>query len=186
MSKKFVAIRTVVVNKITVKEDDGIMGSVCTNVRTDKLESGTESGSLIPRLQQRYENCTRRYSSADTSKTTSQYGSKNRRTRHSGGGCSTDADGNSTTLRARINGNVSAVSNERTSGRNIKFGDTTMVYTPIDWSPDAYRHARKGPWISLAAERCRFNRRIKQTECVLGDIFCNAHRENVQRRLFDE
>ena len=162
------------------------MGSVCTNVGTDKHESGTESGSQIPRLQQRNEICTRRCSSTDNSKTTSMYFSKNRRTRRSEGRFSMDADGNSTTLRARINGNVSAVSNERTSGRTVKFGDTTMIYTPMDWSPDAYRDARKGPWISIAADRCRFNRRIKQTECVLGDIFCDAHREDVKRRLFDE
>ena len=185
MSKKFVSIRTVVVNKITAKEDDGMMGSVCTKVGTDRRESGTESESQKPRLQH-HGICTRRYPNANKSESASVYSTKNRRTRHSAGGCSTDADGNSTKASARINGNVSAVSNERTSGRNVKFGDTTMIYTPMDWPPDAYRDARKGPWISLAADRCRFNRRIKQTECVLGDIFCDAHRENVKRRLFDE
>ena len=163
-----------------------MMGSVCTKVGTDKRESGTESGSQIPRLQQRHGICMRRYPNANNSKSASVYSSKNRRTRHSEGGCSTNADDNSTTLRARSNDNVSAVSKERTSGRSVKFGDITMIYTPMDWSPDSYRDARKGPWISLAADRCRFNRRIKQTECALGDIFCDAHRENVRRRLFNE
>ena len=109
------------------------MGSVYTKVRTDKRESGTESASQISRLQQRNGICTRRHSNANNSQFTSVNRSKNRRTRHSEEVCSTDDHDNSTTLRGGVNGNVSAIC----SGRNVKFGDTTMIYTPMDWSPGA-------------------------------------------------
>lgn len=71
-------------------------------------------------------------------------------------------------------------------GRTVSFDNRVSVYTPIDWSPNTYRHARAGPWMQLAADRCRFKRRINLTEVALGDIFSDSHRDKVKRRLFGE
>jgi hypothetical protein len=68
-------------------------------------------------------------------------------------------------------------------GRTVTFSDTVTMYTPTDWSPSVYRDARKGPWMLQAVDRRRFHRRIKQTEKALGDIFSEAHRDEVKRRL---
>ena len=70
--------------------------------------------------------------------------------------------------------------------RTVSFDNNVAVYTPKDWSPETYRNARKGPWIQLAIDRCRFRRRIKQTEIALGDIFSDVNRDKVKRRLFHE
>ena len=71
-------------------------------------------------------------------------------------------------------------------GRNVSFDDVVHVYSPIDWSPNVYRRARKGPWMHIAADRCRFRRRINETESNLGHIFTINHRDKVKRRLFIE
>jgi Phosphatase-1 catalytic subunit binding region len=71
-------------------------------------------------------------------------------------------------------------------GRTVSFDSNVTVYTPIDWSPRTYRNARRGPWMQLAIYRCRFRRRIKQTENDLGDIFSDDNRDRVKRRLFLE
>ena len=70
--------------------------------------------------------------------------------------------------------------------RTVSFDNRVIVYTPIDWSPNTYCEARKGPWMQLVVDRRRFRRRIKQTECALGDTFTEDHRDKVKRRLFIE
>jgi hypothetical protein len=49
-------------------------------------------------------------------------------------------------------------------GSTVKFSDSVTLYTPTDWSPNAYREARKGSWMQQAVDRSRFRRRIKQIE----------------------
>ena len=71
-------------------------------------------------------------------------------------------------------------------GRTVSFDNRVSVYTPIDWSPNTYSRARRAPWMELAADRCRFQRRIDLTEVALGDIFSENHRDKVKRRLFGE
>jgi hypothetical protein len=61
--------------------------------------------------------------------------------------------------------------------RKVLFVPDVSVFTPTDWPADVYRDARKGYWIQAAVDRKRFERRIKQTELELGDIFTNEHRE---------
>jgi hypothetical protein len=62
-------------------------------------------------------------------------------------------------------------------GRTVSFDSNVTIYTPTDWSPRTYRNARKGPWMQFAIDRCRFRRRIKQTEIDLGDIFSDDNRD---------
>lgn len=56
--------------------------------------------------------------------------------------------------------------------RSVKFSKH-VIYIPVineeEWY-DAYQQARKGPWMSIAADRERFERRIKQTEPILNVI----------------
>ena len=70
--------------------------------------------------------------------------------------------------------------------RTVSFDSRVIVYTPIDWSHNAYREARKGPWMQLAIDRCRFSRRIKESEYALGVTFTEDRRDKVKRRLFCE
>jgi hypothetical protein len=72
------------------------------------------------------------------------------------------------------------------TGGRVLFDDIVKVNQPMDWPPDIYRDARKGPWMQAAVDRCRFRRRIKQTETELGDIFTDCHREKIKRRLLYE
>ena len=69
------------------------------------------------------------------------------------------------------------------NGRNVLFNDVVSVFEPIDWCPDDYTEARKGQWMQAAADRHRFNRRIKMTETEFGNIFSNDHRAKVFSRF---
>jgi hypothetical protein len=62
-------------------------------------------------------------------------------------------------------------------GRNVLFDDNVAVFTPNDWPAEVYRDARKGYWMQVAVDRNRFERRIKQTEFQLGNIFTKEHRD---------
>jgi hypothetical protein len=53
----------------------------------------------------------------------------------------------------------------------------------MDWSPDTYCAARKGPWLQAAINHRRFLRRIQPTEMQLGDIFKTDHRERMRERF---
>jgi hypothetical protein len=54
--------------------------------------------------------------------------------------------------------------------RTVSVPSDVTVFVPMDWSPDAYCAARKGPWIQAAVDHRRFLRRIQQTEIQLRDI----------------
>jgi hypothetical protein len=54
--------------------------------------------------------------------------------------------------------------------RTVKFDERLIVYKLNDWPADVYREARRGQWMQYAADRCRFKRRIRQTELKLGNI----------------
>ena len=67
--------------------------------------------------------------------------------------------------------------------RNVTFDERITVNEPTDWSPDIYHTARIGPWMQAAVDRHRFERRIKQTEDVIGHIFSAAHRDSIKLRF---
>jgi hypothetical protein len=47
---------------------------------------------------------------------------------------------------------------------NVTFCSRVTVRYLIDWSPETYRAARKGPWLRLAAERRKFDSKIRVFE----------------------
>jgi len=55
--------------------------------------------------------------------------------------------------------------------------DNITLFTPTDWTPMDYSDARKGEWTQIACDRFRFDRRIKETELLLRNIFSVDHRE---------
>ena len=54
-----------------------------------------------------------------------------------------------------------------------------------DWPEDVYRQARKGPWMHFAADRKRFERRIKETDRLLRRVLDDRHRARVRLMLLD-
>ena len=67
--------------------------------------------------------------------------------------------------------------------RNVTFDERITVNEPTDWSPDIYHTASIGPWMQVAVDKHRFERRIKQTEHVIGHIFSAAHRDSIKLRF---
>jgi hypothetical protein len=55
--------------------------------------------------------------------------------------------------------------------RTVKFAERITVYELNDWPADVYLEARRGQWMQHAVDRCRFIRRIKQTDIELGKYF---------------
>jgi hypothetical protein len=68
--------------------------------------------------------------------------------------------------------------------RTVKFDERITVYELNDWPADVYLEARRGQWMQHAVDRCRFKRRIKQTEIELGNIFSDDHRKKIVCRLY--
>jgi hypothetical protein len=66
-----------------------------------------------------------------------------------------------------------------TVARTVKFDEFKLN----DWPADVCREARRGQWMQYAADRCRFKRRIRQTEIKLGNIFSDEHRDRIIYRL---
>ena len=53
------------------------------------------------------------------------------------------------------------------------------MYFQTKWSEKDYQRARIGPWIQIAADRHRFQRRINEFDTKFGYIFGDLHREHV-------
>jgi len=69
--------------------------------------------------------------------------------------------------------------------RRVKFSPTVTVYFQTIWSDQDYRRARVGPWIYLAADRHRFQRRIRNFESEFGYIFTDIHREYMYDLIYE-
>ena len=61
----------------------------------------------------------------------------------------------------------------------MRFSPDVVVHRETKWSERDYRHARRGLWIHLAADRHRFQRRIDELDSNFGYIFTDIHREHV-------
>ncbi|XP_069056945.1 protein phosphatase 1 regulatory subunit 15A [Pleurodeles waltl] len=66
--------------------------------------------------------------------------------------------------------------------KKVRFSPVVKVHPMIAWSY-AHRTARRGPWEEHARDRCRFQRRITETESAIGYCLSPAHRESVWARL---
>ncbi|XP_075461711.1 protein phosphatase 1 regulatory subunit 15A [Ascaphus truei] len=66
--------------------------------------------------------------------------------------------------------------------KRVCFSPIVTVHRMVAWSY-AHRVARKGPWEEHARDRCRFQRRITDTEVAIGSCLEPYHRDNVWARL---
>jgi len=66
----------------------------------------------------------------------------------------------------------------------VTFSDKVLVHFQSGWSDQDYRNARRSNWMSYAADRARFRRRIFQFNSQFAYIFNDIHRSNI-RTLID-
>ncbi|NP_001088578.1 protein phosphatase 1, regulatory subunit 15B [Xenopus laevis] len=66
--------------------------------------------------------------------------------------------------------------------KKVHFSPTVKVHHMVVWSY-AYRMARKGPWEEYARDRCRFQRRIAETDGVIRNFLEPQHREKIWTRF---
>ncbi|XP_007883994.2 protein phosphatase 1 regulatory subunit 15B-like [Callorhinchus milii] len=69
--------------------------------------------------------------------------------------------------------------------KKVRFSPNVELHRMITWS-FAYRAARKGPWEECGRDRCRFQRRIAETETIIGRCFEQKHRDAVWAELYAE
>lgn len=67
----------------------------------------------------------------------------------------------------------------------MTFKDTMLVYFQYGWSEREHTLARRGPWMYLAANRRRFERRIRDFNSNFAYIFTDIHRDHTLS-LIDE
>lgn len=71
-------------------------------------------------------------------------------------------------------------------GRELQFDMAkNKIYNMIVWSY-AYQQARKGHWQTVAVDRCRFERRITETNKVLENILKTDHRMRIYKERFSQ
>lgn len=69
--------------------------------------------------------------------------------------------------------------------RSITFDEKkNTVHHMIVWTY-AYREARRGDWSFVVADRCRFQRRIHETQTTLDKILNSNHRHKVYLERFN-
>lgn len=68
--------------------------------------------------------------------------------------------------------------------QKVKFDETKNVtHNLLVWSY-AYQQARRGHWQTVALDRCRFERRIIETNKVLENILKTDHRNHIYKDRF--
>ena len=67
--------------------------------------------------------------------------------------------------------------------KRVRFAKYGRMYFQTKWSERDYRNARRGPWIQLAADRHRFQRRINEFDSKFGYIFSDEHRFDIVSRF---
>ncbi|XP_069803203.1 protein phosphatase 1 regulatory subunit 15A [Dendropsophus ebraccatus] len=66
--------------------------------------------------------------------------------------------------------------------KKVRFSPKVTVHPIVTWS-FAHRMARRGPWEEYARDRCRFQKRIAETEAAIGFCLDPYHREKIRARL---
>ncbi|XP_067830398.1 protein phosphatase 1 regulatory subunit 15B-like [Heptranchias perlo] len=69
--------------------------------------------------------------------------------------------------------------------KKVRFSPVVELHPMIVWD-FAYRAARKGPWEQHARDRCRFQRRIAETEAAIGYCLEQRHRHAVRAKLYSD
>jgi hypothetical protein len=67
----------------------------------------------------------------------------------------------------------------------VRFADDVTEHYQSRWSDRDYKVARRGPWMHYAADRHRFQRRIREFEDNFSYILTDYHR-NLIRTLIDD
>jgi len=67
--------------------------------------------------------------------------------------------------------------------RRVTFDNRVAVYFQNRWSDREYRAARIGPWTHYAADRCRFNRFVREFDRRYGHIFTDIHRARMRELI---
>ena len=65
----------------------------------------------------------------------------------------------------------------------VRFSERVEIFELNDWPADIYRQARKGPWMYMAVDRKRFERRIRHSEPILSRILTVEHRDIIRAML---
>ncbi|OCT73136.1 hypothetical protein XELAEV_18036115mg [Xenopus laevis] len=71
---------------------------------------------------------------------------------------------------------------ERSHIKHVRFSSSVTVHHMVVWSY-AHRMARRGSWEEYARDRCRFQKRIAETEAAIGLCMEPQHREKIWARL---
>lgn len=66
--------------------------------------------------------------------------------------------------------------------RKVTFNPEIKVLTMHVWS-FAYAQARTHNWLQISADRCRFERRIKDTSEILTPILTDDYRKRIADRI---
>ncbi|XP_053553101.1 uncharacterized protein LOC128644551 [Bombina bombina] len=66
--------------------------------------------------------------------------------------------------------------------KRVSFSSTVVVHSMVAWDY-AYRKARKGPWEEYARDRCRFQRRIAESQASISYCLEPLHRAKVWKKL---
>jgi len=61
--------------------------------------------------------------------------------------------------------------------KRVTFSPKVVVHFESEWTKKDYQRARIGPWMRLAADRHRFQKRIREFDSNFGYIFTDIHRE---------
>ncbi|KAM3936401.1 protein phosphatase 1 regulatory subunit 15B [Leptodactylus fuscus] len=80
-------------------------------------------------------------------------------------------------LRLRETNSVSKKESANVGRKKVTFCDKITVYYVCN------EEERKGQWEEFARDHCRFQRRIQETESVIGHCFTLDHRQRVWRRM---
>ncbi|XP_067875951.1 protein phosphatase 1 regulatory subunit 15B-like [Heterodontus francisci] len=78
-----------------------------------------------------------------------------------------------------------ACKTEQKTIKKVRFSPVVTVHPMIVWD-FAYRAARKCLWEQHARDRSRFQRRIAETEAVIGSCLEQRHRRAVWMKIYDE
>ena len=68
-----------------------------------------------------------------------------------------------------------------TASKKVSFDENVVIfYHTTNWREKDYIHARRGPWMRAAADRHRFQRRIRTLDEIIGPVLTDEHRRYIR------